>query len=96
MKGILIDEDPVPCVEGALDHLIALVLTAALNEVIRDSLVTNQMRLVKGTKHHIFGIGTRVYVDVVDGGHGTVGQNQAVLRHQTIHFPMSEWPSTYV
>ena len=59
----------MPCVEGALDHLIALVLTAALNEMVRNSLMTNQMRLVKGTKHHIFGIGTRVYVDVVDGCH---------------------------
>ena len=69
MEGVLVDKDPVSGVEGALDHLISFVLSTALDEVIRDSLVANQMRLVKGTNDDILGIGARVNVYVVDGRH---------------------------
>jgi len=59
----------MPGVEGALYHLVSLVLTSAIDEMVRQSFVPNQVGLVKRANDDILGVWTRVDVDVVDIGH---------------------------
>ena len=72
MKWILIEQDPMPGVEGTLYHLVSLVLTSAIDEMVWQSFVPNQVGFVKRANDDILGVWTRVDVDVVDIGHTKV------------------------
>ena len=62
----------MPGVEGTLYHLVSLVLTSAIDEMVWQSFVPNQVGFVKRANDDILGVWTRVDVDVVDIGHTKV------------------------
>ena len=68
----------MPGVEGTLYHLVSLVLTSAIDEMVWQSFVPDQVGFVKRANDDILGVWTRVDVDVVDIGHTKLFSQTAI------------------
>ena len=69
MKRILVEQNPVAGVEGALDSFVALVVPATLDQMIGKAFVTDDVGLVERTDDQVLGVGTGVNVHVIDIRH---------------------------
>ena len=70
MKGILVEQNPVAGVKGALNPFVALVVPATLDKMVGKAFVPDDVRLVERTDDQVLGVETGVNVHVIDIRHG--------------------------